>query len=449
MKAGSKSPVGVDINQLYAINIKAIYSYIRKEQLAFILICAYLFFEYVRPQSMYPAIDIIPWGFLILLLAIVSVPVSGLPRFPAANPLNKLMVLYLMIIMLSSSLSYDPSISWGSFRMFFDWFLIYFLIVYIIDTESRFLVFLLSFLLYSFKMSQFGSMSWALRGFAFEKWGVVGPPGWFGNSGELGIQMAIFTPLSFYFILGLKKHWGKYKLWFFYLFPFTGLMTAIASSSRGALVGIAVAFLWPLMQSRRFLSVSIVFSVVAMGVWHIVPEESKERFQGAGKDDTSLHRMERWEHGWDAMLKHPFLGVGHNVWDGYYPKHYSPTVPGPTLVHNAFVQCGSELGFSGLFTCFALIGGCFLVGRSTRRDALKVENEFVFNVSKGLDSALLGYLASASFVTVQYYPYFWIHLAFVAALRNIVSRQAEFASLNDGAIKKSKAINIKRRKSTV
>jgi len=413
----------VNMNDLYAIKIKSIYSYVISEHLPFILICAYLFFEYVRPQSIYAGLDILPWSFLILLMTVISVPVASLPRYKSSHPLNKLMVVYLVVVILSSTFSYLPSVSWGSFRMFFDWFLIYFLIIYIVDNESRFLIFLLSFLLYSFKMSQFGAASWAARGFAFATWGVAGAPGWFGNSGELGIQMAIFTPLSVSFVIGLKSHWSKLKLCFFLLFPLTGLMTAIASSSRGALVGIAAAFLWPLLHSKNFIKVASGVVVVSVLVWNFVPEESKARFQNSGDDGTSLHRMERWRHAFDAMTKHPLLGVGHNAWEVYYPDHYTPTIPGPTLVHNAFVQCGAELGFTGLGVCLLMILYCFKANRDTRRLAGISHNKFIESISRGLDSALLGYIASASFVTVQYYPYFWIHLAFVVALNNLAKRQ--------------------------
>ena len=39
-------------------------------------------------------------------------------------------------------------------------------------------------------------------------------------------------------------------------------------------------------------------------------------------------------------------------------------------------------------------------------------------MSHGLDAALIGYLACGFFVTVLYYPFFWINLAMTVALHN-------------------------------
>lgn len=420
----------VDMNDLYAVRIKPLYNYVISERLPFLLVCAYLFFEYVRPQSVYPAIDIIPWSMLILLATIGALVTTGGARYKHSHPLNKLMVAYLVVVLLSSAFSFDSAISFSEIRTFLDWFIIYFLIVSIIDDEPRFFVFLLSFLLYSFKMSQHGFLSWALRGFAFESWGVTGAPGWFHNSGEVGIQMAIFAPLAFFFVFGLKPHWGKLKYWFFLSFPITAIATAIASSSRGALVGVAAAFMLPLLKSKYFVRGMLAFMVVAVVVVNVIPEESMARFQESGEDETSRHRMERWEHGFDAMLKNPVLGVGHEAWEAYHPNYYHIQERGTSLVHNVFVQCGSELGFTGLLVFLLMIFHCCVSNIQVRKMASALDNRYLGSIASGLDAALVGYLVSASFVTVHYYPYFWIHCALVTCLHHAAQRQAAAAGVS-------------------
>ena len=57
------------MEQLYAIRIGPIVTTIREEGWAFIFICTYLFFEYVRPQSIYASIDIVPWVPIVLAFA--------------------------------------------------------------------------------------------------------------------------------------------------------------------------------------------------------------------------------------------------------------------------------------------------------------------------------------------------------------------------------------------
>ncbi|MBS0013788.1 MAG: hypothetical protein KFF46_07430, partial [Desulfobacterales bacterium] len=194
---------------------------IRQEGWAFFFICVYLFFEYVRPQSIYTQINIVPYVPILLSIAFIAALLSG--EFAKSRPsaLNKLMVVYAVIVLISSALSQHPDISFSQWRTFFDWFLIYFLIVGIITNEKRFFIFFLSFLIYSLKMSQHGFLSWAKRGFSYTGWGVTGAPGWFHNSGEVGIQMCIFVPLAIAFIIGVYKHLPKPWLAFFLLMPVT------------------------------------------------------------------------------------------------------------------------------------------------------------------------------------------------------------------------------------
>lgn len=51
--------------------------------------------------------------------------------------------------------------------------------------------------------------------------------------------MCIFVPLAIAFIIGVYKYLRKPWLVFFILMPVTGISTAIATSSRGAIVGLS------------------------------------------------------------------------------------------------------------------------------------------------------------------------------------------------------------------
>ncbi|MDL1979812.1 MAG: O-antigen ligase family protein [Deltaproteobacteria bacterium] len=416
------------MDKLYCINIRYIYETIKKEGWPFIVISTYLFFEYVRPQSIYTWLDILPWSQLILILTIISLFFEK-DRYSTGTILNKLMIAYALVVLLSAFFSQYPDISFSRLRTFFDWLLIYFLIVKIINNERRFFIFFLLFLLCSFKMSQHGFLSWAKRGFSYAGWGITGAPGWFHNSGEVGIQMCIFVPLAIAFIIATYKFLSKPWLVFFLLMPFTGIATAIASSSRGALVGLGAAGIRPLVsRPRTFLICVIVLSIGAVAIIHVIPEQSKHRFDAAGSDRTSIHRLERWRHGMDAMRNYPLLGIGFEAWTEFYSRNYQLEDRGTPLVHNIFVQCGSELGYSGLTVFILMIAACFVTTRKVRKLGKGKDDQFLAILSYGFDAALLGFLGSGFFITVLYYPYFWIHCAMTTCLHT--SAQRKF--VNDG-----------------
>ena len=411
------------MNKLYSINIKHIYATIKSEGWPFIFICTYLFFEYVRPQSIYTWLDIIPWPQLILILTVILLFFEK-DRHSTGTILNKLMIVYAVVVLLSSLMSTYPDASFSRLRTFFDWFIIYFLIVKIVNNEKRFFIFLLLFLICSFKMSQHGARSWIMRGFSFAGWGVTGAPGWFQNSGEVGIQMCIFVPLSVAFIFGVYKYLLKIWRIIFLLMPITGVFTIIASSSRGAMVGLAGSGIWSIKRRPKvFFSGLIALLIIFFIVYQLIPPAFLDRFDTAGQDKNSLVRMERWEHGLDAMNNRPLLGVGFDVWNIYYPNHYNIEFEGTYLVHNIFVQCGSELGYSGLSVFGLMIIFCFITTYKVRKISLKLEDKFLSTITYGMDAALIGFLLSASFVTVLYYPYFWIHCALTSCLYTSAKRK--------------------------
>lgn len=409
--------------KLYSINIRHIHAAIKNEGWSFIFICTYLFFEYVRPQSIYTWLDIIPWPQVILILTVISLFFEK-DRYYSGNILNKLMVAYALVVLLSSAVSTYPGASFSRLRTFFDWFIVYFLIIKIVNNEKRFFIFLLLFLLCSFKMSQHGARSWIMRGFSFAGWGVTGAPGWFQNSGEVGIQMCIFVPLSIAFIFGVYKYLPKIWRIIFLLMPVTGVLTIIASSSRGAMIGLAGSGIWALKRRPKIFFPSLIaLLIIFFIVCQIIPPEFLDRFDTAGQDKTSLVRMERWEHGLDAMNKLPLFGVGFNVWDIYYPNHYNIEFKGTYLVHNVFVQCGSELGYSGLSIFGLMIISCFITTYKIRKMSLESDDKFLSTITYGMDAALIGFLGSAFFVTVLYYPYFWIHCALTSCLYTSAKRK--------------------------
>lgn len=411
------------MEELFALRIRKIISTTREEGWPFVFVCVYLFFEYVRPQSIYPSIDVIPWVPIIIGCAIIFYFWRE-KRESHPNILNKLMIGYAVVVILSSFNSQFPSVSFSKLRTFFDWFIIYFLIVKIVNNEERFFIFSLSFLLYSFKMSQHGFITWARRGFSYANWGVVGAPGWFHNSGEVGIQMCIFVPLSIAFIIAFYRYWSKKWLFFFLLMPFTGIGTAIASSSRGAFFGLVCAGLRPLfIRPKSFLIGTAALGIAMLVILKATPPQLLERFHQAGSDRTSVIRLERWRDGLDAMSKHPFLGVGFEAWPEYYPRHYVIQTEGTLLVHNIFVQCGTELGYVGLSVFAMMILGCFLSTYRVRKYSKKEGGRFYYILSYGFDSALIGFLVSGSFVTVLYYPYFWIHSAMTVCLHNTAKKK--------------------------
>ena len=421
----SKQPVAMD--DLLALKVGSIWLAFKQQSFAFWMVCAYLFFEYVRPHSIIPALDILPWAQTFLLLSIVGLLADRNHKW-VKSPINVWMLLFFLIIIFSSVFAYDQTIAWKHLPDFYTWLIIYFVVINSVTNEQRLFIFLMIFVLASAKLAFFGARTWAFRGFGFTSWGIKGPPGFFTNSGELAIQMSIFFGLSVSIFTALKNKVKGLRYWFLFLCPIAAAMTIMGASSRGAQLALAVQLL---IIFKSKLSLKRVFwsLLVAILIYSFFPAQQLERFRSIGEDDTSQQRILYWENGLDMLHDHPMTGVGYFNYPLYYNTFYSQDLvgmrarKGAELPHNIFVQVGAELGFFGLLIYVALILQGISINARQKKLLLSAGKamHWAFHMAIGLNVGLVGFFIAGQFVSVVYYPFFWISLALSVALGNILS----------------------------
>jgi O-antigen ligase len=395
---------------------------------SFRLTCLYVFWEYVRPQSIYEWLAGPPWALASLLLAVACFIAEGF-RIRSRTPLNVLLVLFSALIIASSFGAYNPQISFDHLNSWVNWGIAFVLIANTANTERRWFIFMLLFMLWSTKMSQHGFITWARRGFGFASWGVTGGPGWFQNSGEFALQMGIFFPLSLYFIFAVRRYVSKVTLALLLFLPISSVGSIIASSSRGGLLALAGIGLLLALRSRHRVRTAVALAILTPLLWAVVPEGQKARFESAGTDKTSLTRLTYWKAGMDMAAKHPVLGVGYENWIDYYRDYYwDPTdslavvntrgEPIVEVAHNSFVEVASQLGYTGLVLYCALLGGVWLVNTRSRRLLIPLgeRGRLLYLMSLGLDAGVVSIAVAGFFMSVAFYPFLWFQVAMTGGL---------------------------------
>ena len=414
-----------DLNELYSLNLKAIWEELKQQHISFWLLCIYVFFEYVRPQSLYPALDVLPWAQLFLILTLITVFFDKSVQW-VSNIENKYFILFSIIVVLSSIFAFRPAASWDYRNVMLGWFIVYFLLITIVNTEKRLILFLLAYLLFNLKMGQHGAVAWAQRGFSFASFGLIGSPGWFRNSGEYAIQMLIFGSLSIGFVYSLRNYWGKYKKIILYACAATGYMAVMGASSRGSQIALAVIIVWMLMKQKGGLKGLITVAVISAILFQLLPEEQINRLREMGEDKNSLQRLAYWEYGIQVIKTHLTIGIGYHNWVPYL-QVMVPEGLGPSAMieepHNIYIQAAAELGIPGLLLFILQIIIAFINNARTRSMAKAMENKFLFNLAYGLDAGLIGFLVAGSFVTVLYYPFFWFQIAMIVMLNNVTNKE--------------------------
>lgn len=401
---------------VYTVDPKAIWAFVTRQPASFWFINIYLFFEYVRPQTIYPSIAFLPWAFYSIMGALIAFLIEG-GVFRKLTFADGLLALFSAIVLASSVFAVYPSESFGELYVYFSWVLIYWLITNVVTTRERFVVFMLGYLIYCFKMSAHGARSWAQAGFMFRTWGTTCAPGWFNNSGECGLQMVIYFSVSLAFVLGLRAYWPRLKRAMLYLMPGTAALTIMGSSSRGGVIGLAAVLLVMLARSKQRARAFIYIGLTAAAIFVALPQGFKDRFTTMGEDGNSQLRLQYWKDGIKIAADYPVLGIGYNNWLKFYRRNYNTEGQVP---HNIFVQAGAELGYTGLAAFIALIIGNFVVNNRTRRIAKRQGGDkLLYYMAHGLDGALVGFMVSGFFVTVLYYPFFWINFAMSVALLNV------------------------------
>lgn len=413
------------------IRVPALWNAFWREPWSFKFTCIYVFFEYVRPQQIYSALEILPWSRLTIAAAIGAYLLEG-RGLRSRTVANTLLVCLLVVVLLSSLFAYSPEYSFSRFVFFANWLIAFFLIANTATDQRKLFIFVALFLLWSTKMSQFAARSFLLGGGA-----SGGAPGWFQNTGEFALQMCIFVPLSLHFLLGLLPSLSKAQVWLLALLPISGTLGIINSGSRGGVLGFACVCLWMLLQSKRKLRGLVTLSLIVPLVWALLPQYQKDRFRTAGADETSITRLTYWKRGLEMANAHPVLGVGYENWVPYYQDHYPPapgelvrySAPGQLVIevsHNSFIEIVSQLGYSGLLLFISIILAVWYINWRTRTilSGLGERARFLRHLSFGLDAGTVGFVVAGFFMAVALNPFIWFQLAMTAALHAAALREA-------------------------
>jgi O-antigen ligase len=170
--------------------------------------------------------------------------------------------------------------------------------------------------------------------------------------------------------------------------------------------------------------VFVIATLVLAAGWGILPPEQRARFESMGDDQTSLERLDLWDDAERIIAENPFLGLGYDNWYAY-----QSTIKGlftVAEVHNTVLEAATELGIPGLGLFLALIAMTFLTNRDTRRRVAGRGpwGSVLSGMALGLDMCTVGFFFASLFMSVLFYPFFWMLFAMVTSL-SIVARKVQ------------------------
>ena len=390
-------------------DLKALRQNLKGQDSIFYLGLAFIVLYYLRPQVIIPGLDIIPWLQITILFGFMAM--IGNSRLKVTGT-HFLIFLFATLAWLSVMNSLYPDISSRNITTPFIFALEVLFLSNCVKNVKQLQLLMIVFFLSIFKMSLFGARVWASRGFGFAAWGIQGPPGFFQNSGEFSLLMAISAVMSIPLILYMKP---KTKL--YWLFPITAAMTVMGASSRGGQLALLAGLIYLLLAYKKIRFKNLVYvAIVVSVVWAIFPEEQKARFEAAGSDQTSTTRIDYWEAGIDMAKEYPLLGVGFGAFPEHYDRFYkvkdgSFLSNRKEVAHNSLIEVVSTLGIPALILYIWFHFSVF-----SSRSLLKKHKEpvpeivFLESFRVALNGAILTYFVGAIFMSIAFYPYIYFLL---------------------------------------
>jgi len=392
---------------------------------SFLCAMAYLLVEYARPQSWIPALGYIRPGVLAMGVGMLAVLLHGsLPK----DRLSRLMLTFvgLMAVLVPFAVNRNRAFwqTWSMALMLFGGLLP---IILFTDTFARFQ-----------RLLRFWNLvNVSLAAYAIGHSGQ-GIGSFLSDENDLALAMNAAVP---YGVALLILERGLVLRAAALLATTLTAFASIATLSRGGFIGLTCVALTVWAQSKRKVLSLVVLVAFGAAVAALAPEKFWRDMATLStsneKGDTGYQRLYSWKVGWRIFLDYPIAGVGPNNYP-YRAHEYEDETSDEIgyhlwgrAAHSLYFTLLPELGSlgTGLFVAMIWYGArgrhrvrkkcrALLTDSNSTGDD-REQARWVWQAAVCIDASLIGFLVSAIFLSVLYYPHFWVLTAFTTVLMRI------------------------------
>lgn len=252
----------------------------------------------------------------------------------------------------------------------------------------------------------------------------VGSGNYFADENDLSLYLNMVIPFC-YFLFALEEK--KTKL-FYAATLLIGVLTVVVSFSRGGFVGLVLMFFIVWLTSPRKMVSVVVILVLGLGVYLYAGDKYIQEMGTVTdtKESTASARLKSWASAWDMFLDNP-LGVGGNNFQVRFPEYQGDRFRRGMwgrVAHSLWFTLIPELGVIGIVIYFRLLfynlkDVFSLRTRKSNKQELSDAERYLNAMSIAFLASLVGYFASASFISVLYYPHYWYLTAIIVASAQI------------------------------
>lgn len=424
---------------------------LRKKSRNLFILLAFLFFEYVRLQDSYFSFlgpFKIPALLNILLLGIVYTYSKNIPK----DRLLFLVLAFWILMLIHVPFANNNFHAFNATKAMFLTLAVVFATTILVDTEVA-LRKLFESLVYIVLLVSV----WVLIN------GGRGPGGFVGDENDVCLFLVVGLPFCWYF----QKLSGEQRLkrWLALGTSVFVIAAIVMTSSRGGFLGLIAVIGMILIFSKkpvRNIFLSLFLAGVLGGVaLNVVPEDYVADMKTITDKENSTRNLRflHWTTALEIFKDNPIFGVGpqNYPWTSARYFHLSPYFKEGTRgragrqSHSLYFTLIPEMGFVGILIYFILTLSFYRRGLWIRsiyknRYSEKVQsqqqavegrkNEATVFFATALLASMTGFLVSATFISVLYYPIFWNLIGFSVATWWIFLKSESLPHSRQGKLKK-------------
>jgi putative inorganic carbon (hco3(-)) transporter len=253
---------------------------------------------------------------------------------------------------------------------------------------------------------------------------IWGPPDSFVyDNNDLGLALNMSLPMMYYMARETTSRRMRRLLLVCF---FASIFAVILTYSRGALLGLIVVLGAIAIRSKQKLLAGALAIVFVFLVLTFAPPAWMERmgnFAHGELDESAQGRLHAWQFAWELATRYPITGGSFETFTPDLEARFTPqfSFAGP---HSIYFQTLGEQGFVGLGIFILVLGGCFYsLWRLRRRARGQPASAWVTNYSLMLETSLLGYMVSGSFLPRAYFDLWFQLVAGTALLKMLYERE--------------------------
>ncbi len=388
-----------------------------------VLIILYMFLEYVRPQSLIPALSPLHIPMVVQFLIILALFTLNFNRVKTKETTIFLLLLCLMALHIPIATN-----NYWAFQITKNMtleFVVFLGIVGFLDSYKKLNVVLGLWVLVAILC--------AVRGYL--EGGRIPDSGILGDENDFALFLNMMIPVTFFAGYTAGSRAGKL---FYYSGVVALILGTISSMSRGGFLGMIPPLVYCWWKTPGRIKTAVVAAFVgAILVTAVIPTRYWTEMRTIRKEGTSTgtgsQRAYLWHYAFLMFLDHPLIGVGPGNYNWnlefYEPvEGFNGRSQAGRPSHSIYFTMLPELGLVGTFLFFSLIWVNVKESRRVRKESRKILEQYegagdeririikrLEALGYGLTGAIIAYLISGAFLSVLYYGHFWLILAFAVA----------------------------------